>query len=164
MFVDCVVFVHALIFAFMLIAPFSPNPKLPYLHVVFSFGILIHQAFNSNKCVFGLIEHLITGVPYDKTIIASILDPIFTPGQFTLGVLVLALISLGRCWWHFVLVPESSQQSKMLSEHPPTLTEEATYTHPTKGEKRSRQKTPVLAPEALDASSSEVQPPDLRVV
>ena len=126
MFLDYVVFFHAFIFAFMMIAPFSPNPKLPYLHVIFSFGILVHQACNSNKCIFGYIEHVMTGVPYDKTIIASILGPIFTPGQFTLGVLFLAMISLARCWWPFVLIPESSQQSKMSLELPPTLIAEAT--------------------------------------
>lgn len=126
MLLNIVVFLHALIFAFMVLAPFSPNPRLPYLHVLFSFGILIHQATNSNKCVFGYIEHLLTGVSYNKTIIASILDPIFTPGQFTLGVLVLGFVSLARCWWHYVLAPGSSQQSKMSTGLPLIPRSEAT--------------------------------------
>lgn len=91
--------IHVVIAIFMAIGIFANKTYTILFHFICGLSILTHHALNNNKCVLALVEQKLTGKEnYDDTLVASILNPIFTRSEFTWLVVILTLISAGKLW------------------------------------------------------------------
>jgi len=68
---------HVIIVLFVLIAPFTGNPALMILHIVFSVSLLVHWWANNNLCSLTLLEAKLRGLDHTESFTHQFIGPVY---------------------------------------------------------------------------------------
>lgn len=72
---------HLLIYLFMILAHFSFNLYILWMHIIFSCGILLHWILNDNKCFLTELEATLRDVAVKETLSSKLFSPIIEPNE-----------------------------------------------------------------------------------
>ena len=68
---------HIIVIIFVLIGPFSKNPLVLILHIVFCLCLMIHWMFNSDTCFLTLLETKIRGIDDNESFTYKFVAPMY---------------------------------------------------------------------------------------
>jgi|SaaInlV_125m_DNA_1040241.scaffolds.fasta_scaffold01146_10 hypothetical protein len=70
---------HLLIYLFMILAHFSFNLYILWIHIIFSCVILLHWKLNDNKCFLTELEASLRHVSVKETLSSKLFSPLIEP-------------------------------------------------------------------------------------
>ena len=80
--------IHISILLFILLAPFTNNILILFIHILFCILLLIHWYINTDVCFLTLVEAFITGSDVNKGYIYKIISPFYNISQLQVKTMI----------------------------------------------------------------------------